>query len=526
MVNEPGLWDALSQLGPLVRIMLAKDRQSRISWGFCFAEYAHIKVDGSAAIALEKATSDDFMIQNKSVDIHYAHHGSFIPAYAPTQWTITLGGEGRLAIYWDEQAFLSVYVDPSVAATSKSTSDIAFEKAPLKSSPADDLDAFYTAMGDVLQSGSALDVGESVYCVPTAKGPSVQVSASTTVPTPTSAPMIQDLPLLPTTARVDKVQLAGIAAAQAAEQLAKVEEKKRKAGQASIGIGGGGKKVSIQLQKWSNKQVELQSGETPPPPQTHEPEPAKPIPHVTDQQAQDLLDLSNYEPDELLDFNLIVCLLCQRRLKTVQDLRKHQAHSDLHKKNLEDPQAVQAALKKARSASSTQHPSPTKNSSASSSTNNSAVNILPSKSDEEPKYRDRAAERRQIFGQPDYPLPPTPSGRDHGGSSRHSGHRGGHGDQEVVIPEQPTKDGIKEDNIGNRLLKSMGWKEGQGLGKDGEGIKAPIEASGYAKGVGIGAGLLRKADGTSVMRGLSGTYAETAKELARRRYEESGRNSS
>ncbi|KAG0244219.1 hypothetical protein B0O80DRAFT_242905 [Mortierella sp. GBAus27b] len=514
MVNEPGLWNALSLLGPLVRVMLAKDRQSRISWGFCFAEYTDVK---SAAMALEKTASDGFTIQKKPVEVHYAHHGSFIPAYAPTQWTITLGCEGKLAIYWDEQAFLSVYVDPSTVASKTITDTV--ESALSKPTSRDDLDEFYAAIGDVLKSESTSDAQESVFSVPDAKGSHVPASAPITTVVSAPAPVIQNLPSLPTAAKVDKVQLAGIAAAQAAEQLAKAEERKRKAGQAQIGIGGGGKKVSIQLQKWSSKQVELQSGETPQP-QPQGLDQAKPMPRAADQ-LQDEQELSNYDPDELLDFNQIACLLCQRRLKTVQDLRKHQTLSDLHKKNLEDPKAIQAALKKARGTSS-EHETP-KNPPASDSSSTSASGIT-SAVDEEPKYRDRAAERRHIFGQPDYPQPPTPSGRDYG--NRYGGYRGGHGDQEVVIPEQPTKDGIKEDNIGNRLLKSMGWKEGQGLGKDGEGIKAPIEASGYAKGVGIGAGLSRKADGASTIRGPLGTYAETAKELARRRYEESGRNSS
>lgn len=64
-------------------------------------------------MALEMAKSKAFTIQNKPVEIHYAHHGSFIPAYAPTQWTIDYGSEGQLAIYWDEQAFLSIYTSPS-----------------------------------------------------------------------------------------------------------------------------------------------------------------------------------------------------------------------------------------------------------------------------------------------------------------------------------------------------------------------------------------------------------------------------
>jgi G-patch domain len=41
--------------------------------------------------------------------------------------------------------------------------------------------------------------------------------------------------------------------------------------------------------------------------------------------------------------------------------------------------------------------------------------------------------------------------------------------------EQPTASGIKEDNIGNKLLQKMGWQEGKGLGQRGQGIVDPIE---------------------------------------------------
>lgn len=125
------------------------------------------------------------------------------------------------------------------------TSSIEVEIAPVKSRPKDELDAFYAAMGDVLESGSTFDMEESVFSLPNTKESPIPAPTPTTSVAPAPTPVIQNLPSLPTTAKVDKVQLAGIAAVQAAEQLAKAEEKKRKAGQASIGIGGGGKKVNV-----------------------------------------------------------------------------------------------------------------------------------------------------------------------------------------------------------------------------------------------------------------------------------------
>jgi hypothetical protein len=44
LVNEAGIWNALTFLGPLVRVMLVKDRQSKISWGYCFVEFSDTQV--------------------------------------------------------------------------------------------------------------------------------------------------------------------------------------------------------------------------------------------------------------------------------------------------------------------------------------------------------------------------------------------------------------------------------------------------------------------------------------------------
>lgn len=96
-----------------------------------------------------------------------------------------------------------------------------------------------------------------------------------------------------------------------------------------------------------------------------------------------------------------------------------------------------------------------------------------------PAYRDRAAERRSVFNQPAMPLPE---------SSRANTKRK-YAEAPVAPPKpepalEPAKD---ETNKGNQLLKKMGWAAGTGLGLEGEGRVAPVEALLYGERVGLGA---------------------------------------
>uniref|UniRef100_A0A8C4I9T1 RNA binding motif protein 5 n=1 Tax=Dicentrarchus labrax TaxID=13489 RepID=A0A8C4I9T1_DICLA len=176
--------------------------------------------------------------------------------------------------------------------------------------------------------------------------------------------------------------------------------------------------------------------------------------------------------DKLTDWSKLACLLCRRQFPNKESLVRHQQLSDLHKKNLEvlrRSKMTEAELEELE------------------------------RKETEMKYRDRAAERREKYGIPE---PPAPKKKKFSQPAP------------VINYEQPTKDGLNSDNIGNKMLQAMGWKEGKGLGRNQQGITTPIEAQLRTKGAGLGT------KGTNYTLSASDTYKDAVRKAMFARFTE------
>lgn len=98
------------------------------------------------------------------------------------------------------------------------------------------------------------------------------------------------------------------------------------------------------------------------------------------------------------------------------------------------------------------------------------------------EYRDRAAERRKAFNQPDKP----------GWIELHPEKKRKYADGPALVLQPPMPDpaiepGQDESNVGNQLLAKMGWKSGTGLGAEGAGRVEPIKVQQFVERAGLGA---------------------------------------
>ncbi|XP_050386966.1 SUPPRESSOR OF ABI3-5 isoform X4 [Argentina anserina] len=129
---------------------------------------------------------------------------------------------------------------------------------------------------------------------------------------------------------------------------------------------------------------------------------------------------------------------------------------------------------------------------------------MPASAHKEPHtgYRDRAAERRNLYGSSSSFGDDLPE-HGFGDSNRDMALRKGSFDSmpfppgvgggrvtgdatidsyEVITAEKA----IDESNVGNKMLRNMGWHEGLGLGRDGSGMVEPVQAQSVERRAGLG----------------------------------------
>ncbi|KAH9857720.1 hypothetical protein C2E23DRAFT_805452 [Lenzites betulinus] len=430
------------------RIILIKDKNTTASWGFAFVEF----IDVQAASAVLAATMspqlhpNGFRISDRPVAASFAHPYSFqpLPDYtlrddACLTSTPSLGGtEGAWVRYWDEgstAAILEFTVEEPVKPT---------EAIPAPKEKKEKKKKEVSAQGTKV-AASALPVSDKPVTL-AFKGGFSMGKPGQAGPSKKPAPLSQAFSMDDGAEGED----------DAATNETTTTEDPKVAAAKKVAPLIASKKTANNITKWNQVQDVLHHDapqEVPviaPPVEVPAPVvnvPAPVVKAVTPPRAETEFEFS--------DTAAMTCLLCARQFKSLDQLKRHNKESDLHKKNYKDAALREVARDKARAARAKAEQA------------------------QQPKYRDRASERRIMHNQPDIPRP---------------------------VPGDVPAD---ENNVGNKLLKMMGWKEGQGLGTAGEGRVDPIQTAIYAAGVGLGAAKAK--DITKVANDYTG-YVNLAKD--------------
>ncbi|EGO21762.1 hypothetical protein SERLADRAFT_474611 [Serpula lacrymans var. lacrymans S7.9] len=423
------------------RIILIKDKVTLASFGFTFVEFVDIQ-SASAVLAATMSPQihpSGFRISDRPVAASFAHPYSFqlvadhvLRDEAVFSSSLNLGGvEGSWVKYWDETttvAILEFEVEgPPQVALPMSTKEKKGKKK-LK-------DDAITPAPNALPEASVLPISDKPVTL-TFKGVAASKAATSTLVSAPSALGFSSEESGALSPGADEAQLNADAKAAAAKKVAPLIASK---------------KTVNNINKWNQVQEELRDDS-----EAHPPD--NPVGATSPLVAPSTAPAQPQRGEfEFSDTNAMTCLLCARQFKSTDQLKRHNKESDLHKNNLKDATLQELARQKAQVARKTTQ----------------STKVM-----EQTKYRDRAFERRIMHNQPDVPPPDN----DNIPKKRHI-----EGPPPITPPPVPVVSTQDDNNIGNKLLKMMGWKEGTGLGSSGEGRTEPIQTAIYAQGVGLGA---------------------------------------
>ncbi|GAA5967740.1 hypothetical protein JCM11641_005751 [Rhodosporidiobolus odoratus] len=514
--------------GGIKKVYVAKDRASRSSWGFAFVEFSNTRLASEtlASIFNPQLHPTGFRIRNSVAAVSFKHENSFTPVYAASPWAFSSDGGQQLA-YWDDKSYVQPWTPPPPPNQAELMKNVPKAPRAVEEAKADaDMEAFFDSIKDDMPPEEAQAVAAATALPAAAVIAAPPAPASADNPLPQSAPstMPSELPAAGSIAPITIKPIAAASPAKA-EALVKLGPTPVTPAPASsvvpapataAPLGGKEKKGDLivsrkaagSIAKWNTKAKELrtkpattgaptanpaQAASQPQPSSPTEPAPAttsgRPIP------ADDL----EFEFEHGSPFTF-VCFLCQRQFKGIEELKKHNKLSALHKAypphtlsstNLANPEAV--AISATRKATDLKKQAAATTAAAASATAAS-----------KPKYVDRAAARREALGESDEPV-------------RGKGKKRFEAPEAPKPVEQPNKDGLEESNKGLKMLEKMGWSSGAGLGASGDGRVAPVQAAQFQQRAGLGA-----SKGVAVgQQEEKKTYGETLREKAFQRYNES-----
>lgn len=123
------------------------------------------------------------------------------------------------------------------------------------------------------------------------------------------------------------------------------------------------------------------------------------------------------------------------------------------------------------------------------------------------EYRDRASERRAIFGSEEVAAPTKAA----------AGEK--EAEKQRAPQAEPVSAPLDESNKGGAMLAKMGWSTGMGLGKESSGQVNPVEAKVYRQGAGLGSSEGKNAEEEGRKRPREGkdAYVDEARERSRQR---------
>ncbi|CDH50263.1 rna-directed rna polymerase 2 [Lichtheimia corymbifera JMRC:FSU:9682] len=171
--SEESVFNAVKEYQGIQRVLLIKDKLTRMSCEFAFVDFVNVQC---AVTAMRQMNSQGFKVDGRAPKVSFGSPDSFLPAYAASEWTVQADVADGLWMYHDEHAYASEYslrLEQERAEKEEQEKRLAAERkmkqeetSKSKDPLEDDLSAFYAGMGSILSSDDKKESTEDIFSVP------------------------------------------------------------------------------------------------------------------------------------------------------------------------------------------------------------------------------------------------------------------------------------------------------------------------------------------------------------------------